>query len=237
MSTAAILDTLAKRKLTSLDAACELLATSYDLRQMTVSGVGWAGYQRVLQARQDASRRAVWITYSLGEIELVTLGSIHERWKHVLSTLLAVYLEEMQIPAVCCGGMTIAKEDLDRGFEPDECYYLSNSHRVLAMRQLDFASDPPPDLAIEIEVTRKMIDKLPIYAAFKVSEVWRFDGSTLTVLALKSDGTYETVPTSRVLPTIPMEDLIRFSQLARTIDDSALSRQFREFVRTLPSAS
>lgn len=220
----------------SLDFACQLLANVRGRWQFATAGANWADYQRVLAARTAAGRAAVRITYSSGEVEIVTVGTVHERWKSVLSLLLRVYLEETGTPSVCCGGMTISREELDRGFEPDDCFYLTNAGRVLGFRQLDFAKDPPPDLAIEIEVTRKMIDKLPVYSAFRVPEVWRFDGSALAPLALQPDGSYAEQATSKTLPSIPLGDLVRFARLAETTDDSSLARRFRDFVRTLPPA-
>lgn len=54
---------------------------------------------------------------------------------------------------------------------------------------LDLAHNPPPDLAIEVEISRSAVDKLAIYADLGVSEVWFYNGESLRMYMLQSDGT------------------------------------------------
>ena len=92
---------------------------------------------------------------------------------------------------------------------------------------------------VEIEVSRTVLDRLPIYAAFKVPEVWRYNGTRITVLLLQPDGSYRESPVSRALPALPFAELPRFLALA---DDISLSfaeigRRFRAWIRALPPAA
>lgn len=43
----------------------------------------------------------------------------------------------------------------------------------------ELASDPPPDLAIEIDITSLLLPRLPIYPALGGAGVWRFDSELL----------------------------------------------------------
>lgn len=220
--------------LSALDAACQLLATDWSPWHMVLSGLSWPDYRRLLDAREDAGRKCVRITYANGEAEIMTVGTLHERWKRMLAALVDIYLVESHIPCMPCGGMTIDREDADRGFEPDECYYIRPTPKLLELRQLDFATDPPPDLAIEVEMSRRVIDRLPIYALFGIPEVWRFDGKQVRVLLLQPDGTYRA-GASVALPEFPFAEVPRFLQLAETLDYGSISRQFRDwFHSTLP---
>jgi hypothetical protein len=142
---------------------------------------------------------------------------------------------EVNVPCMACGNMTIDREDVEHGFEPDECYYIRPTQKSLALRQLDFSTDPPPDLAIEVEMSHKVLGRLPIYALFAIPEVWRFDGKILKVLLLKPDRTYQA-GSSIMLPGFPFTEAPRFLQLAETLDYGSISGQFRDWLRTtLPS--
>jgi Uma2 family endonuclease len=40
--------------------------------------------------------------------------------------------------------------------------------------------DPPPDLAVEVDISHGSRSKFRIYARLKVKELWRFDGKKVT---------------------------------------------------------
>ncbi|MEO8892528.1 MAG: Uma2 family endonuclease, partial [Coleofasciculaceae cyanobacterium] len=65
------------------------------------------------------------------------------------------------------------------GKEPDSCYYIQNEAQVRGKIELDFTVDPPPDLALEIDITSSSINQLEIYADLGIPEVWRYDGRTI----------------------------------------------------------
>ena len=81
--------------------------------------------------------------------------------------------------------MTIRRSVLERGFEPDNCYYVQHESQMWDKKKINFKTDPPPDLAIEVEVTRKLLNKTAIYASFRVPELWCWSGNTLKVLELR----------------------------------------------------
>ena len=70
---------------------------------------------------------------------------------------------------------------------------------------MDLAVDPPPDLAIEIDITSSSVDREEIYAALGVPEIWRYDGDTLRIFLLRLDGTYELSETSTCFPFLPIQ--------------------------------
>lgn len=223
-------------KRTPVEMACDLMASAWDRWQFVFAGVSWIDYLRLLDARRAAGRGAVRIVYAGGEVEIVTVGNFHERWKKTLSGLLETYLIEARIDFAPSGGLTIKREDLERGFEPDDSYYIQNVARAGGFRELDFATDPPPDLAVEVENTRSAVPKLPLYAAFRIPEIWRFDGERLTILTLNPDGNYTAASASLAIPAFPLEALGQYLKLAETVSYPELLRRFRDFVRTLPPA-
>jgi hypothetical protein len=97
--------------------------------------------------------------------------------------------------------------------------------------QIDLDTDPPPDLALEIDVTHSSLNRLGIYAALRVPEVWRFDGQVVHVHLLAPDGTYAESPSSRAFPFLPIAELGHFMSLRGVQGNAALIRGFRTWVR------
>jgi Uma2 family endonuclease len=210
-----------------LEAAVARLAPG---QRLTFEPVPWGLYDRVLAAR-DQSRRGVRVAFDRGRLELRTVTNVHERWKGVLARLLETLALALRVPVVASGNLTVRRQDLDRGLEPDECYYVQNAARMAAIRNLDFTRDPPPDLAVEIEITHGIGGKLDVYAALGVPEVWRFDGARLTFLRLTPGRQYEEAPASLAFPTLTAADLGRYLARAGTVDDTTLCWEFFDWVR------
>jgi Uma2 family endonuclease len=125
-----------------------------------------------------------------------------------------------------------------RGIEADECFWIANAHRMAGRRRIDLRKDPPPDLAIEVDVTHSSMNRLGIYAALGVPEVWRLDTTGLTVHVLGADGKYTTASHSKSLPLVTASDLMGFLQQARQSGDSnAVIRQFRAWIEQRQAGS
>ncbi len=105
-----------------------------------------------------------------------------------------------------------------RGLEPDECYWIKNEALVRDLKQYDLRRDPPPDLIVEVDVTRSAVNRMGIYAALNVPEVWRFRKGLLNFYVLGEDSQYSVQPTSRAFPGIPSAEINRF--LAASADGS-----------------
>lgn len=199
-----------------------------DGQRFVLYSVGWEGYQTLLKLVGD---RPIRLTYDRGNLELRSPGCEHERQKSRLGFAVEAVAEELDIPLVAAGSTTFHREDKDRGLEPDECYYLTSAGRVHDWNHVNLAIDPPPDLAIEIEITRSALDRQGIYAALGIPEVWRFDGTALVVLLLRAEGTYAPSETSAAFPFLPMAEVARFLREHDPRNDTRWGRAFREWVR------
>lgn len=191
--------------------------------------VGWTGYQTLLKMVEN---RRVRVTYDRGDVELMAPLSIHERYKHLIGRMIDTIGEELEIQVVAVGSTTFSSEELDCGLEPDECYYLTSAGQVRDWKRVDLTVDPPPDLAVEVDITSSSIDRQGIYANMRVPEIWRFDGEMITVLLLQQDGNYIPSETSLAFPFLPMNELAAFPRGYALGDDSRWGRAFREWVRT-----
>jgi Uma2 family endonuclease len=126
---------------------------------------------------------------------------------------------------------TLRRRRRQRGLEPDRCFWIANAARMAGRRRVDLRVDPPPDLAIEVDVTRSSLDRMGIYAALAVPEVWRLDGDVLTFHVLGAAG-YAEAPASQSFPLVSPADLMGFVQQGRQAgDENAVVRQFRDWIR------
>ncbi|HTU19659.1 MAG TPA: Uma2 family endonuclease [Gemmataceae bacterium] len=189
-------------------------------QRFVMHGVSWQTYQKALEAFGDQPIR---ITYDRGSLELMSPLPIHEVYKRCLGLLLAVLDRELKIPIKGLASTTFRRRDLDRGLEPDECFYVGNLGRIHDWRNIDLSIDPPPDLALEVEVTRSCLNRLEIYAALGVPEVWRFDGEQWHIHCLAAIDTYEERPHSNVLPFVDLAEVTPFlDQAAAGMSDGEL---------------
>jgi hypothetical protein len=118
-----------------------------------------------------------------------------------------------------------------RGLEPDGCWWVASEALVRGKNKIDLRRDPPPDLALEIDVTHSSLDRLTVYAALRVPEVWRLADQVLVCHLLGSDGRYTVSTTSRAFPGLVVADIAHFLSLRGHMDDNAIVRQFRGWVR------
>ena len=118
-------------------------------QRFLLQAIDWGTYETFLRALGD--RSGVRLTYDRGNLELMSPPPPHEIYKTLLGRLVAMLMEELDIPVKRCGSTTFRSQDLDRGLEPDECFYLRSAPRVRDWARIDLSIDPPPDLAIEVE--------------------------------------------------------------------------------------
>ncbi len=197
-------------------------------KRFLLPGIGWEGYLKMLEI---VGVGAVRITYDRGDAELMSPLSKHERNGSLLARFIETVAEELDIPISSFAATTLKRKDLDRGLEADASYYFNDLTRVEDYDDLNLERDPPPDLAIEIEITRSVLPRLGIYGALGVPEIWRFDGKRVRILALQGDGSYRETPGSAFLPIISIDEVQRFVIDSRERNDSAWARGIRRWVR------
>lgn len=132
-------------------------------------GVGWETYESLLADHKD--RSAPRFAYDCGELEIVSPSPEHEKLNRGLALLMEVVAEEFGGDVYALGSTTLRREDLERGFEPDSCFYIQNEERIRSKDRIDLEVDPPPDLVIEIDITSPSLDKNSIYARRGVPEI------------------------------------------------------------------
>jgi Uma2 family endonuclease len=193
-------------------------------------GVSWQTFQQLLADRGE--RCGVLLAYDRGTVELRVPSQEHAWVKTTLTQVVEAVAFARDHHYRSLGSTTFGREDLARGFEPDACCYLEHADAIAPDRPLDLTVDPPPDLVIEVDITRSSLDKLPIYAALGVPEVWRYLDGALEIRCLTADA-YMVSATSRVLPGITDSMVTRFVAEARTAANQ--TAWFKSVVAVMPA--
>ena len=225
------------------EAAGEHFFITYDHGRMQIDrrgadvealeGISWETYEHLLR---DLDEQHLRLTYHRGRLTIVSPLPKHDRVKTVIGRMIELLAFELHIPMSCFGSATWRRSDVVAGLEADECYYVQNEPLVRGKDDIDLNVDPPPDLAIEVDITRQMTPRLPIYAALGVPEVWRYRSAELRAYALQS-GTYVPIETSLAFPMLRPADLDHFLAMRHAVDDTTLMTRFRDWLHTLPRPS
>lgn len=193
-----------------------------------LEGVSWDDYEALLE---KAGERPFRSTYDNGRLEIMTLSFEHEWLKRNLGRLIDLLAIVLNLPFQPGGSTTMKRKLKKKGLEPDDCWWFRYEKKMRGRKKrLDLEVDPPPDLAVEIDVTRSVLKRMKIYAALRVAEVWRFKAERLKAYLLQTDGTYAASDHSRIFPMLAMADMQRFLEKAGATDQATLSREFMAWV-------
>jgi Uma2 family endonuclease len=189
----------------------------------------WSLYQHVRETLQD---RRVFVTYYKGRLEIVTVSLLHERITALLGIIVRTIAEETDTPIGSAGMATLRRHELDEGAEPDASFYIANEARMRGKEKIDLTIDPPPDLAIEVEVTNRLGARKTIYRDVGVPEIWRFGNGGLTFL-IRRGGDYHPIDRSPTFPRFSPHELAGFVTAGIAANETAWTKSFRRRVQEL----
>lgn len=184
--------------------------------------IDWQEFEQILLDLGE--KRATRIAYVDGDLEIRMPLPEHERTRVLISHLLVVLLEELDLPWESLGSSTFKKQSMKAGIEPDDCFYIENSQAMLGKKRLDLTIDPPPDLAIEVDLSSPT--QMSAYEALGVSEIWRYRNGKLAIFIL-AEGQYVESPHSLIFPTLPVVE--RISRLLSRNTEILMSEARKEF--------
>ncbi len=194
-----------------------------------LSGIGWETYERLLADMGDS--HAARFAYDQGVLEIMAPSYEHEKVKHNIAMLVELLAGEMEIDIEGGGSTTFRRKDLTKGFEPDECFYIPHAELVRGKKQIDLAEDPPPDLVIEIDITSPSLSKFPIFAALGIPEVWRYNGTQVSIFTLAGTA-YVERPDSVALPKVTSTTLSELLGTSQQLKRTEWLRQVRTWARS-----
>jgi Uma2 family endonuclease len=194
--------------------------------------VTWDTYERLIA--EHGERGGTRFTYDEGVLQIMVVSSQHEKPNRTLAVLVEVLAEEWGIDIERLGSMTCKRKDLQKGFEPDSCFYIQHADAVSGKEKIDLKFDPPPDLTIEVDITADSLNRLPIFAVVGIPEVWRFDGTSLTIFRLEA-GRYVETPNSLAFPALNAEVATQFLDESKKLKSTTWLRHVRAWARAQKS--
>ncbi len=196
-------------------------------QRVLLKNVTWREFETILEDLGE--HRAARIAYDRGILEIMTPLPEHEYDKEIIGDLLKALLEELDIEFISLGSTTFKNQIMVQGIEPDQCFYIKNEAKIRGKKRLDLTVDPPPDLALEVDVTSRTHPN--IYEALKVPELWRFDNGKLQINVLQN-GCYVESQESLNFPRFPLVEAIpRYLEQSKTAGRNATLKAFRLWVR------
>jgi Uma2 family endonuclease len=196
--------------------------------RVLLENITWQTFKTMLA--EMGSDRTNRIAYDNGTIEIMTPLKPHENSNRLIEVFAGVLCEELGLEINRVGSLTLTRDDLERGAEPDSSYYIQNESLVREKENIDLAFDPPPDLVLEVEYTRPKIDKLSLYAAMGIPEFWRYNGTTLRIYTL-SEGQYSETQISPTFAPVLIREIPRFIQESKKAGQISTTRAFRTWVK------
>ncbi|MGH8504114.1 MAG: Uma2 family endonuclease [Gammaproteobacteria bacterium] len=184
-------------------------------RQVILRDISWETYERLLS--EHGERSGTRFIYHRGMLEIIIVSYRHEITNRIIASLVEMLAEQLNIDVMGAGSTTFQRQDLASGFEPDSCFYIARAESMRGKDAVDLLVDPPPDLVIEIDITRPSLPRFPVFAGVGVPEVWRYDGSKVSVHQLDSNsGAYHETAQSAALPGVSGEVLTGFTEAGLT---------------------
>lgn len=190
--------------------------------------ISWQKFESILLGLGE--NRASKLVYDQGTLEILVPLPEHEYFKDCIGDLIKDLADELEINYECFGSTTWKRQDSMSGAEPDNCFYIQNESAIRGRLNIDLTQDPPPDLVLEIDITSKSLDSLPIYARLGVPEVWRYDRKRLLIYHLERL-TYVDATFSLAFPKFPVQALPEFIAQNLPLGRRMLRQFFRVWAR------
>ncbi len=204
-------------------------ATAISSQRVILPNISWQTFETILS--EMGNNRATRLAYDHGTLEIMTPLMPHEHNNRLLDHLVFALAEELNLNLKSTGSVTCKRPDLLRGVEPDSSFYIQNEPVMREKQNLDLTQDPPPDLVVEVDYTSASVDRLPIYLALGVLEVWRYDEPIMQIYQLR-DGVYVSGNVSPTFANLPLvTEIPRFMQESLKIGEIPMIKSFRAWVK------
>lgn len=196
-------------------------------QQILLDRVSWQQFESILA--ELGERRAARISYSNGLLEIMVPLPEHEKAKEIIGDIVKILLTDRGIDYDALGSTTLKSEKMIQGVEPDACFYIQNQSFSLGKNRLDLSIAPPPDLAIEIDLTSRT--QLDNYRSLGVPELWRYDKQGLQIYLLQG-GEYVKSFVSPTFSNLPIVELVNNCvRQSRSIGSSQAIKEVRNWIK------
>ena len=199
--------------------------------RVVLHNLNWQQFETLLQTLGE--HRSARVAYDFSTLEIMTPLPEHERHKDKISEVIKDIAEILNLEYDCLGSTTWKRETQLAGVEPDNCFYFQNESRIRGLSRFNLEQDPPPDLALEIDLTNKSLNRRPIYARLGIPEIWNYDieQAQLTIYQLNEDS-YSISETSSIFPQISILEIPQILNRHRQEGRLATRRIMKDWVQT-----
>ncbi|MFM8296552.1 MAG: Uma2 family endonuclease [Microcystaceae cyanobacterium] len=195
--------------------------------EVILRGQTWEDYETLLKIRQDRSLPKLCFNAKTQEIQLMSPLASHGKRIDIMRDLVKILLRKENRDWDCFDPITI-KKFKQAGVEPDTCFYEKNRQAILGKDRIDLSIDPPPDLAIEVDLTS--ITRLSSYEPLAIPELWIYRPGELKIY-LWQNTTYQDRDRSIFLKNWDVKSLFpQYIELGWVKGSSLALRQFEEEV-------
>ena len=203
-------------------------ANKQTTQRVVLNHVSWRTYQALLT--DLGNQRSTRLAYDRSVLEITMPSDLHEFIKHLLERIITALTEELNLKVRGVGSVTLDREDLAQGVEPDSGFYIQNASRIRG-RQLDLINNPPPDLVVEVDITSSSSSRLSIYQQLQVPEIWRYTTQAIEIRQLQ-DGEYIWRDHSIAFPMVSAAIIQQFLEQGKeTDDDNEVIRSLRSWIQ------
>ena len=166
-------------------------------QRILLNGISWKDYVLMRDLLDGPYPK---MTFIQGTLELMSPSTDHELWKTNIARFVELFAYLRRVDLYGYGSTTFKREAVQHGAEPDECY-------VVGKRMVDY-----PQIVLEVVHTSPLLDKLDVYRAFGVEEVWVFRDGAFAVHQLDpAAGRYQVRASSTLVPGLDFTLLARFA--------------------------
>ena len=218
---------------TQITSCYEIVSQLPEDASVTFRDVSWDEYEELLEQVGEAP--GLRITYDNGSLHVMTISGEHEKYSDFIKSLIAGIRLRLQIDILAFGSATMRKPKRSAGHEPDGCFYVQTAPLIGNKIQLDFETDPPPDIVVEVDVHHDSRSRFRVYAALGVPEIWRYDGQAMTIYHLSEEGhgqEYVAGDTSTGLPMLSAQLLTEMLERMRRDGELSALLAFDEWLQS-----
>ncbi|MBO3461440.1 Uma2 family endonuclease [Aetokthonos hydrillicola Thurmond2011] len=209
-----------------------MLLTESRADRVVLHNITWQQFENLIVDLGES--RAARIAYDDGMLEIMTPLPEHEYYKEIIGDIIKDTAEVLEIDYECYGSTTWKREFKKAGLESDNCFYFQNEALIRGKLKFDLNQDPPPDLALEIDVTSKSLDRFPIYARLGVPEIWSYDSGEIKIYQLQGEE-YVEREASLVFPNLNIREIPSLIEKYRMAGRRVFRQAIREWVRNQES--
>jgi Uma2 family endonuclease len=200
---------------------------------IVLPSISWPTYQAMLADMGD--HRATRLAYNQGVLTIKMPSKLHEIINRLLARIVKTLTEEMGLEVVDVGSTTLERQDLEKGAEPDTGFYIQNAAQLEGLDP-EIPDQLPPDLVIEVDITSPSTQRLEIYQALNVPEVWCYTKRRGLVIYTLENNQYVEAEGTRAFSKVTADKLNDFLQQRQSQSENQVIRSVREWMRSSRSA-